>query len=374
MNNYAHIAILAGENSGDKIAADLVNRVNIKHKGLSWVGMGGDAMAKAGVEIYSHYRATAVMGYRDVLGKIWLLWQLKRTWKKLFKSGQVKLLICVDYPGLNITMAKLAKHYGIHVLYYVCPKTWASREHRVKKLQRWVDGMIAILPFEKTYFSQWQLPVTYVGHPLLEAITPSRPSPGMKKVLLMPGSRESEIRRIAPIMCSAALVLAHRHQVQFTMPLADEQFREPLEVAFKPLLDKCCLTMFDDQSGYENADYAIVTSGTATLELSKRGIPMQVVYQMDGLTYQLAKMLVKVKYAALCNLIANAPLVPELIQNQATETNMVQAYEKLLNESWAYQQMQADLARVIEIMGPFQQDLLVKTVIEAWSAAHPGHG
>jgi len=364
VNNYAHIVILAGENSGDQIAADLIIRLKSEHANVSFSGVGGQKMAEQGVNLLADYRNIAIMGFGDIVKKVLQLLQLKRSLKKHFQSKKPNLLICVDYPGFNLSMASTAKKCGIPVLYYVCPKIWASRKKRSVRIKRDVDELIAILPFEEIFFNALDIPVTYVGHPLMSHIKKEKPNYPIQKVLLMPGSRDSEIKRLAPLMCEVGLMLHAQYGVTFAMPMANNNQRSLLHEAFAPLIEQEIAACFEGSDGYAQADYAIVASGTATLELAKRGIPMQVVYRLDRLSYWIARRIVTVQSFSLCNLIAGKTIVPELIQTDATPENVCAIVSEHFQHPEQLEKMKNDLAAVIASLGDFKQTLLIEKVLQ----------
>lgn len=354
MVNQKSVMVIAGEHSGDQIAAEMIRGFD---QNVLWFGMGGRAMQQAGVVLDVDYRDYAVMGFFDVLLKLFAIIKLKKQLKLLLREKNPRCLVCIDYPGLNLIIGEEAKKLGIPVIYSVAPKVWASREKRLSKIRETVDHLFCILPFEVAYFAQHGIKAQYVGHPLLESIPANDPvGRGTIKVLaLMPGSRYSEIKRIAPLLCDFACELIKEYpDLTFKIPVASEQDESWLRELFAPLMAGALVDFMPGNGDFSQVDYAVVASGTATLELAKRLIPMMVVYRLDSLSYFIAKRIIKVPYVSLCNLIADKAIVPELLQDEANVTRMMAEFSSMMSDRKVYQHMVSNLKEVLIKVGHYQ--------------------
>lgn len=331
------IYILAGEPSGDEHVAKVVQEALQLQPELTFRGMGGDAMDAQGVVLVEHVRNTAIMGFAEVISKLWFIRGLfHRIQADILRFNPDRILL-VDYPGFNLRMAKWAKKNGFAVDMYISPQVWAWKRHRVHQIARDIDRLNVILPFEPDSYRGLDLDVEYVGHPLAE----SRPSaesshsqsgqaqwrkthgiPEKQPILaLLPGSRPQEIQRLLPVLEETSRALLGHFPVIAGAPgrtLAD--YPTDLRVVFG-----------ETQALYRHADVGIVTSGTATLEAALAGMPQVVAYRTSRLTYQVAKAFSKVKYISLVNLILNKEAVPERIQDQCTSQELTDSLKQIMS-------------------------------------------
>ncbi len=314
--------IIAGERSGDLHASNLVRALLRLRPATRFRGFGGDAMKEAGVEVVIHYDRLAFMGFEAVLN-FYKIARYMAACRRDIISYNPDALILVDYGGFNRQMAAFGKKNSIPVFYYIPPKVWAWRQSRAWQLKRTVSRMFVILPFEKAFFEKYGMHAEYVGNPVLDAIRGFQPdpsfcekagiSPSRPLVALLPGSRRMELERIVPLM---AQVASSRPDVQFVVA-AVQNLPQSL---YGPLHRQSNVTFVFDAT-YDlltHASAAIVTSGTATLETALFRVPQVVVYKAGSIEYAIARRVVKVPFISLVNLIANKPVVRELIQNDAT--------------------------------------------------------
>ena len=345
------IAMVAGEASGDLHGAHVVQALRQRHADCIVFGAGGHAMQKAGAEIIVDIRELSVMGFTAVLAKAPQILRALSRLKQELLQRKPDLLILIDFPEFNLHLAGYAKKIGIPVLYYISPTIWAWRAGRIKKIKRRVDHMAVILPFEKPIYVRHQVPVTFVGHPLMDAAPRSNTSERKIQseqnlaVALLPGSRVCEITRLLPQMLRAAQLLQDR------MP--DLRF----EISRAPSIDQDLINSIARQHAqvhmmvvddpvyviFERCRLAIVASGTASLEAAISGIPTIIVYSVSALNYWLARLLAKVPHIGLANLIADERVLPELVQNEATAPKIAAAAYHLLNDPVAYEAMQSAL-------------------------------
>lgn len=350
--------IIAGEASGDLHASNLVAEIKKKDKKAEFRGCGGDLMQAQGVDLLKHYSTMAFMGFVEVavhMRKV--LCNIADT-KKDILAYQPDALILVDYPGFNLRIAKFAHAKGLKVYYYISPQVWAWKRRRVRKIKASVDKMLVILPFEEEFYRQYSVDVTYVGNPLLDELAKfgtsnrsiflRRNSLGEKReiIALLPGSRKQEIKRMLPLMLKA---VSHFPDYQFVIAGVSSIEKE----LYKRIIGNTDVFLIENQT-YEllqNSSAAVVTSGTATLETALFTVPEVVCYKSSGLSYQLAKAMIKVKYISLVNLVMDREVVRELIQGDLTEDNIVKELDQLLHNGKRQRRLLEDYDELKERLG-----------------------
>jgi lipid-A-disaccharide synthase len=335
--------IIAGEASGDLHASNLIKQLHLKDNQANIQCWGGNLMQAANATLVKHYKELAFMGFAEVIKNLPTILKNISFCKQDILTYKPDVLILVDYPGFNLRIAKWAKQQGLKVVYYISPQVWAWKANRVKQMKLCIDKMICIIPFEKQYFkTNWQWDVDYVGHPLLEAIEnfklsninknihqPSSIKNNRKIVALLPGSRKQEIAKKLPIMLS---VINNFSNVDFYIakaPSIDDNFYKPFIEPYKNVFTVANNTY----SLLQQASAAMVTSGTATLETALFAVPQVVCYKASNISYCIGKLLIKIKYISLVNLIMDKLVVTELIQNKLTTSNLVEELTKLLNDN-----------------------------------------
>ena len=313
-------------------------------------------MQDAGVELLAELDDLAVMGFVEVLSRIGFFWRLERRLVSLLGSGQVDLLIPVDYPGLNLRIARVARRLGIPVLYYIAPQVWAWKPHRARSLARDADRVAVILPFEEEMLRGAGARATFVGHPLLDRPfeTPDRASfartsgldPQRPILALFPGSRVQELERHLGIFLETARLLNEsRPDLQPILARATGLASRPFEGLDIPVVT-------DARSLLVHARAALVKSGTTTLEAALAGTPFVCVYRTHPLTFALAKRLVRVPHVALANLVAGERVVPEVLQDEVTPERLSRELEPLLDTGQAERtHMVQGLTRVRKALG-----------------------
>ena len=321
------IGIVAGEASGDILGAGLITALRARHPDAQFFGIGGPRMAQAGCEIWWDSEALAVMGLVEVLKHLPRLLVLRRQLYQRLLAARLDVFVGIDAPDFNLALERKLKTHGLRTVHYVSPSVWAWRAYRVKKIACSVDRMLTLFPFEAAFYEQHDVPVTFVGHPLADAIPfkldrvaacaqlgldSARPI-----IALLPGSRVSEVSRLmAPFLATAAWCAQQRPQLQFVLPVAGPRVRAYVEAACRSH-PQLTVMVVEGQSHtvLACADVALVASGTATLECMLFQCPMVVAYRLQTLTYYLVKALLDVKYVSLPNLLAQRELVPEFIQD-----------------------------------------------------------
>ena len=319
------IFIIAGEVSGDLHGANLIKEINALSRNIEFIGWGGDRMEKEGMAILKHVRTLSFMGFLEVLLNLKTIIRNIKDCKNQIIASQPAALILIDFPGFNLRIAKWAKKHNIPVIYYISPQIWAWKESRVKAIRRDVSKMYCILPFEQQFYAKFNVDVSYLGHPLLDEITEFRLCESPKIIVsskpilaLLPGSRLQEVKRKLPLMIEASKSFPHYQVVVACSINVNEAY-------YRLYADDTVQLIFGKTYEILNqSSIALVTSGTATLETALFNVPQVVCYKSSPLSFAIAKLLVKIKYISLANLIMNKEVVSELIQGNCTVDNMVQ--------------------------------------------------
>lgn len=360
---HAHrVVVVAGEPSGDRHAADFVTALKSLDPQLKFSGMGGVAMLDAGVEIVVDSTRLAVVGLVEVLARYSEIRGALRQMQDHLKAHQPDLLVLVDYVEFNLRLARTAKNLGIKVLFYISPQVWAWRPGRIKKIGRWIDAMAVLFPFEVDVYRRNNIPVRYVGNPLVDQVKVSQPRTALRQEFglavdapvlgLFPGSRSSEIRRHLPVMIQAAKELRTRHpQLQLVIGVAPGL---DIEHEIKPLIQiNLDIRLIEDRSHEVMAasDALLISSGTATLEAGLLGVPMVILYRVSAISYAILKRFLLIPDIGLVNVVAGRRIVPEFVQNDATDQNLANAAEELLFNSARAQEVRKALSSVREILG-----------------------
>lgn len=353
------VAIVAGETSGDMHAAAVIRALKRRCPDITVCGAGGNAMAAAGAELIVHSDTLSMMGFSALFAKLPTIFRAMGRLKKLLSSRRPDVLILVDFPDFNLHLAATAKKIGIPVLYYISPTVWAWRAKRIHKIKARIDHMAVILPFEKEIYEKNRIPATFVGHPLLDA-QPCAPAPfkgfpgnGPFTLALLPGSREGEVMRMLPVMLKAVNILCQDigpfHVIISRAPSIKTQRLETLAADVDTKRTE--ITDRPVEEIFNRCDFAVITSGTASLEAALAGIPMVIVYATSVLNYFLGKMLVNVPHIGLANLIAGKRIVPELIQTEATAESIARHVGQIVTDPEQYKEMHANLLEVRQLMG-----------------------
>lgn len=340
----ARILIVSGESSGDQHAATLINACRDELTfSIDFFAMGGQAVRKTGAHCLVDIEEVSVVGLTEIIKRWPAIRRAMKTLKRWLADNRPDLVILVDYPGFNLILARYAKRLNLKVLYYISPQIWAWRPHRIARIKACVDHMVVLFPFEVPYYKAARIPVSLVPHPLLKQVRVSAMPYQLKKkwrvingkpiITLMPGSREAELRRLAPLFYQTVCRLkAHYPALHVLLPLVDPKHRQWLD-RIQPAIGQCPWVTLLEQQAYDAlsvSDVALIASGTATLEAALLGVPMVVAYRTSWLTYRLAKWLVKLPYISLCNIVAGRKIVPEYVQHQATSEALAQALAYLL--------------------------------------------
>ena len=356
MNYY----FIAGEASGDLHAANLIRELRLNDPNANIRAWGGDRMAAQGAVIVKHYKDLAFMGFVEVLKNLRTIFSNLNFCKQDILDFQPDVLILVDYPGFNLRIAEWAHEKGIRVFYYISPQIWAWKQSRVKQIQKNVDKMFVILPFEKAFYQRFGVEVDFVGHPLLDAIEAeviehpfiaeefiTRNKLTHKPLIaLLPGSRKQEITVMLHHMLS---VITAFPEYQFVIAGVDS-----IPLAFYQSVigaKQVELVFGQTHELLRSSAAALVTSGTATLETALLNVPEVVCYQGGTLSYMIARQLIKVKYISLVNLIMDRVVVKELIQNQLNTATLRNELGVILNNEDERQRIFSDYAELRHLLG-----------------------
>jgi lipid-A-disaccharide synthase len=354
--------IIAGEASGDMYGAKVVEEAHRLDSSVRFFGIGGQAMRAAGVETLVDSREMAVMGFVEVVAHFGVIYRAFRTMERLLGEEKPDLLILIDYPGFNLRLAAKAKRAGVRVLYFITPQVWAWHASRARKIARLVDHAAVILPFEVPIFEREGLPVTFVGHPLLEMAVPSMSregsqaafglDPTKRTVGLFPGSRRREINSLLPVMLESAGRLGERFSdLQFILPLAPGLDRRVIDAYLSSSPVPVTVVEGKNYDVIQVCDLIIAASGTVTMEIALFGVPMVIVYKISPLSYAIGKRLVQVEHAGICNIIAGERVVPELIQHEAEPGRIVAEAENMLTDGERYREIREKLLAVRAKLG-----------------------
>jgi len=353
-----------GEPSGDLYAGALASAIRELEPSAVVTGFGGERMRAAGAALVRDYHGLSVTGLTEVLSLIPKSWETYRALVRAAEQDPPDVFVPIDFVDFNAFLARALHARGVPVVYYISPQIWAWRPGRVKMVKRVADRMLVIFPFEVPFYERAGVPVTFVGHPLLELTPPAAPrdvflrrhglDPSKPVVAILPGSRTNEVKEILPGLVSAAAIVARELPgTQFLVGraphLRDDLFA-PLAAWPAGVLPPVVLESATDDV-LESADVALMASGTVTVQGALHTCPMVVVYRLGAMTYRLGKPLVQVDTYAMANLVAGRRVVPELIQDAFTPEATARHALQILTEPAFAARMRADLAGVRASLG-----------------------
>lgn len=350
--------IIAGEASGDLHGSNLIASIRKKDPRAKIRAWGGDLMKKQGATLVKHYRDLAFMGFVEVLMHLRIILSNLRFCKKDILKFAPDAIILIDYPGFNIKVAKFAHKHNIKVYYYISPQVWAWKKRRVYTLKKMVDKMLVILPFEKSFYDEYDVDASYVGHPLLDEMLKLKSvnrkvflkqnnlDPKKEVIALLPGSRKQEVSRMLEVMLKMVDEYPNYQFVIGCAPSLPESF-------YKSIINKENVHLLFNKTYplLQVASAALVTSGTATLETALLYVPEVVCYKGNKISYLIAKNLIKVKYICLVNLIMDKPVIKELIQNDLTPENIKQELDLLLTNHAKQRAVLEDYDELRHVLG-----------------------
>ncbi|MFZ1947216.1 MAG: lipid-A-disaccharide synthase [bacterium] len=355
------IMMVTGEASGDLYGALLAEELRRLRPDLRLVGVGGQAMASAGVDILLDSGGLSVVGIWEAIVRLGRLRRAMNRVSHEIRTRKPDLVVLIDYPGMNLRLARVAKRCGVKVMYYVSPQVWAWGGGRVKTVRQTVDKMVVILPFEEAIYRGAGVDATYVGHPLMDVVRTELDRGSFfrqidlpadrRLVALLPGSRRQELKQHLGPLADAADILSRRFDglgfVLVTLPGLEGAVREELGKRRTRIPVVC-------ESRYEAiaySDVAITCSGTVTLEAALLGTPMIVVYRLALFSWILGRMMVRVPYISLVNLVARRRVVPELIQSEVNAQRLAEEAGRILADDRTRRDLLEGLAQVRARLG-----------------------
>ncbi len=325
------IAMVAGEASGDTLGSDLILSLQARYPNARFVGIGGPKMLSLGFESWFPMEKLSVMGFFEVLKHLFELLKIRKSLIQQLLALKPDVFIGIDAPDFNFKVESELKKQNITTVHYVGPSVWAWRLNRLEKVRLAVDGVLVLFPFEPEYYHRYQIPVKFVGHPLANQFPASPNTQQAREKLglggydpitaILPGSRMSEIERMADIYVQAAKILSRIYpHMRYVIPCVHDKARQRIQQAVDQFGASSSILLVDGQSRLvlEACDQALVTSGTATLEAALMKKPLVLAIQVHPLSYWIMKRLATTQWIGLPNILANQSLVSELIQKDAT--------------------------------------------------------
>ncbi len=358
MSKHLHIAIVVGEASGDILGAALMLELRRHFPTAQFSGIGGPRMLAQGFHSYFPQDRLAVMGLIEPLKRLPELLRIRRFLREHFSANPPAVFIGIDSPDFTIALEGALKAQGIKTVHYVSPSVWAWRQKRIFKIARSVDLMLTLLPFEARFYQEHAVPVEFVGHHLADAIPDSVDKlaarqrlglPEQGRILaLLPGSRSSEVERMAELFLQAAALCTERDpDLQLVIPAANADRYRQLHIVLNDFVDlPIHLLNGHSQDAMAAADVVLLASGTVTLEAMLLKKPMVVAYKMASLTFKILSWLVKSPYVSLPNLLAQQKLVPELLQDNATPLALSEAVMQYFENPEQAQQLSERFAQM----------------------------
>lgn len=355
------IVVVTGEASGDVYGAMLAEELLKKRPDIEISGVGAERMRAAGVDIFLDSGNLAVVGVWEAIVRLPELRRAMNNMKDYIAAERPDLLILIDYPGMNLRLARFAKEKGIRVMYYISPQVWAWGRGRVRAIRKYVDKMVVILPFELDFYRREGVDVEYVGHPLIDLVETESGrdeflatygiDASSKLVSLLPGSRLQEIGyHLAPLLETARELGRALPGVEFVVVSVPE-YRALIEENLRRRALAYPVVTEHKYAAIAASDLALTCSGTVTLEAALLGTPMIVIYRLSIISWLLGRLMVRVPYISLANLVAGRKAVPELIQGGVTSKGLVRESMRILTDSEVSGRMRSDLGEVRSRLG-----------------------
>lgn len=346
------LAIVAGEASGDLHASEVIRELKKLDPSLTLFGIGGDLLAREGTELVHHAGEMGIVGFFNVLRHLPMFRRIFRDLIERIEREKPDAVFLIDYPGFNLRVARRCKELGLRVVYYISPQIWAWRQGRVRHIAKYVDRMLVVFPFEEQFYREHGVPVTYVGHPLIEQLAgvkrPARHE--TLRIALLPGSRRGEVSSLLPAMLDAVEILRRERAVDAYVIQAPTIEHDELASIMRAKGITVPILPHDRGEGVAAADISLSASGTATLESAVLGTPVVVMYRLSRFNYWLGRMVVRVPHFSLVNIVAGKEVVPELIQHQVNGERIAAEVRRMVEPN-TYARLTAELARVRELLG-----------------------
>ena len=375
-DKHPHFLIIAGEASGDLHGSNLVSALKAFLPHSRFSGMGGSRMREEGVDTLFGIERMGTVGIVEVLGEFDHYYKVYRTLMKEIASRRYDAIILIDYPTLNLRLAKQGRCFDCPVFFFISPQIWAWRKGRIRDIRKSVRKMFVILPFEEKLYLDAGVDAEFLGHPFIDMVHPSRPreeslekyslNVGVKTIGLLPGSRMNEVNSLLDVMIQAAeKIRSELGSCQFLLPIADsinpDLIRQRLGV--NPLGIQ--LIQGETYDVMNSCDTLIIASGSATLEAGILGCPMVIVYKLNPLTHWLARLLIKIPLVGLVNIVAGEEVVPELIQHKVTAENISSEVLAILRTPEKEQAVRERLLKIRKSLGePGVMKLVAKRIAD----------
>jgi lipid-A-disaccharide synthase len=368
------ILIIAGEESGDQHASSFIKNILKQRDDISFFGIGGTHMEQAGAKILYNLAAYGVTGLFEIIKSSHIIYQVFKILKTWCQENIPDLVILVDYPGFNLRFAKyLKRHYPqVKILYYISPQIWAWKASRLKTIQKYIDTMAVILPFEKEIYTKTGIEAYFVGHPLMQnadlklslrngAAEGTELNNSSRSIALLPGSRIHEIKKHLPVMLKAMSSLDEN--IQVLIPVAETIDIDSIRTYCKYFTLNCEIAKGSAIEMMARSEVVIVASGTASLEAALLMKPMCIVYKSNFITAFIARLVIKIPYLGLCNILQGEMIVPELLQNACNSQNLALITKKLLHDKSYRETMQKNLSNLCASLGDNQRDCSMEELI-----------
>ena len=368
--------IVAGEASGDMHGSGLVRALKKYHPNCEFSGLGGEQMRREGVKTFYDIDRMGAVGIIEVLGDLPHYYKVYRKLSSEIGSGSYDAVILIDYPTLNLRLAKLCKKHSCPALFFISPQVWAWRKGRIKEIQRTVNKMFVIFPFEEDLLKKEGVDAKFMGHPFVETVRTSMSRDeamvefsldSTRKIIgLLPGSRNSELKYLLDIMINSANEIKKNiKDCQFILPVANTLNTEDIKGRIKYNALDIKIVEGKSYDVMNCCDFLIIASGSATLEAALLGCPMVIIYKLNCVTYWLARVLVKIKLYGLVNIVAGEEVVPELIQSKATVKNITKEVVTLMNDTGRRENLRSRLLKVRKSLGdPGVLDRVAESMID----------
>lgn len=363
MEKTKNILIVAGEASGDLHASNLVRAIKNIHPQIGFFGLGGEALKKEGVNLYFNLVDLAVVGFFEVFKNLKKFHKIFCGLLKEVDRVKPDLAILVDYPGFNLRLAAQLKKRGIPIIYYISPQVWAWGEDRIKTIKKIIDRMLVIFKFEELLYKRYNVAVSFVGHPLLDTVKPTLSKAQLFQELglnlncrtfaLLPGSREKEVKTLLPIMLDTACLIYKSlgTNTQFLILRSPTVSEDIFNTLLKPYRLPVYSVSNRTYDGLAACEFALVASGTATLETAILGIPMVILYKVSFLTWAYLKMLLKIPYIGLVNVVRGEKFIEEFIQYNARPQRIADYIVTILKDRQRLEQIQQGFSQVVASLG-----------------------
>ncbi|MBD3178633.1 MAG: lipid-A-disaccharide synthase [Candidatus Latescibacteria bacterium] len=353
LSRSINILLTCGETSGEYHAGKLISAIKERSPGSRVIALGGELLEELGAEVSFPMERYSFMGFSEIISGIPRIISLENELKSLMKSGGIDLFIPVDYPGLNLRLAGYASRQNIPVMYFISPQIWAWGGWRIRRMRKFIDQMVVILPFEEKLYRDAGIPVFFANHPVLNEIkSPEKPKEAPDqgssfRILLFPGSRKQEVGRMLPPMLDAARILRKKFGgAEFILGVAPLIGIEGVEVP-DDLRDIVRVTGKGLEE-LQNVSLVLASSGTVTLQTAVSGTPLVAMYRTSFMSYLLARLMIRIPYVAMPNVLAGEKVIPELIQKEVTGPRIADEAQRILTSRNEYRSISSSLLALRE--------------------------